>query len=97
MNRKKLLLVVVAALMVLSLATGVAAEGKKLKIAFIPQLIGIPYFTAMEQGGKDAAKAFNVDFTYIGATTASAPEQVRIMESLLKQQYDAVSISALPA
>jgi rhamnose transport system substrate-binding protein len=93
---KRLLVTLLAAVMLLSLAMGAAAaEGKKLKIAFIPQLIGIPYFTAMEQGGKDAAKAFALEFTYIGATTASAPEQVRIMESLIKQKYDAISISVL--
>lgn len=94
MNAKRLLAIVLSALLVLGLTVGVAAE-KKLKIAFIPQLIGIPYFTAMEQGGKDAANRFGVEFTYIGATTASAPEQVRIMDSLIKQKYDAISISVL--
>lgn len=74
---------------------GVFASNEKLKIAFIPQLIGIPYFTAMEQGGKDAAKQFGVQFDYVGSTTASAPEQVRIMDSLITQKYDAVSVSVL--
>ncbi len=75
--------------------SGTFAVNEKLKIAFIPQLIGIPYFTAMEQGGKDAAKQFNVEFDYVGATTASAPEQVRIMDSLITQKYDAISVSVL--
>jgi rhamnose transport system substrate-binding protein len=74
---------------------GTFAANEKLKIAFIPQLIGIPYFTAMEQGGKDAAKQFGVEFDYVGATTASAPEQVRIMDSLITQKYDAISVSVL--
>ncbi len=74
---------------------GCFAANEKLKIAFIPQLIGIPYFTAMEQGGKDAAKQFGVEFDYVGATTASAPEQVRIMDSLITQKYDAISVSVL--
>lgn len=31
------------------------------RIAFIPQLIGIPYFTAMKPGGNDATAAFGVE------------------------------------
>jgi ABC-type sugar transport system substrate-binding protein len=66
-----------------------------LKVAFIPQLVGIPYFTAMEQGGKRAAKDLGVKFTYRGAPTASAPQQVQIMDTLIRQGYDAVSVSVL--
>lgn len=95
MNRRSVLAVILALVVMFAIGGGaVAAEGK-LRIAFIPQLIGIPYFNAMEQGGKDAAQRFGVEFTYIGATTASAPEQVRIMDSLIKQKYDAISISVL--
>ncbi len=70
-------------------------QGKQYRIAFIPQLIGIPYFTAMEQGGKEAAAKFGGEFLYVGATTASAPEQVRLMENLIAQKVDAISISVL--
>lgn len=70
-------------------------EGDKLKIAFIPQLIGIPYFSAMEQGGKKAAEDLGVEFMYTGATQASAAEQVKIMDSLIKQGVDAMSLSVL--
>lgn len=69
--------------------------GKKIRVAFIPQLIGIPYFTAMDDGGKDAAKQFNAEWMYTGATTASAPEQVRIMENLIQQKVEAISVSVL--
>lgn len=67
----------------------------KLKIAFIPQLIGIPYFTAMEEGGKEAAEKLGVEFLYVGATQASAPEQVRLMDNLIRQEVDAISVSVL--
>jgi ABC-type sugar transport system substrate-binding protein len=95
---KKFGLVITILLIVAIIGTqliGTFAANEKLKIAFIPQLIGIPYFTAMEQGGKDAAKQFGVEFDYVGATTASAPEQVRIMDSLITQKYDAISVSVL--
>lgn len=71
-----------------------SADGK-IKIAFIPQLIGIPYFSAMEDGGKKAADELGVEFMYTGATQASAAEQVKIMDSLIKQGVNAISLSVL--
>ena len=65
------------------------------RVAFIPQLIGIPYFTAMEHGGQAAAKRFHVDFNYDGPTTASAASQLSIYDSLIAQHYNAISISVL--
>lgn len=72
-----------------------AESGEKLKIAFIPQLIGIPYFSAMEDGGKKAAEDLGVEFLYTGSTQASAAEQVKIMDSLIKQGVNAISLSVL--
>lgn len=76
-------------------AGNVEKASKNWKIAFIPQLIGIPYFTAMEEGGNDAAKAFGVTYMNVGSPTASAAEQVRLMENLIQQKVDAISISVL--
>lgn len=78
-----------------TVATAGPKSPDKMRIAFIPQLIGIPYFTAMEQGGKDAAAKFGGESLYVGATTASAPEQVRLMENLISQGVDAISVSVL--
>lgn len=75
-----------------------AESGKdsgKTKIAFIPQLVGIPYFSAMEKGGKKAAADLGVEYLYTGATQANAAEQVKIMDSLIKQGVDAISLSVL--
>lgn len=74
---------------------GSSESSDKLKIAFVPQLIGIPYFTAMEEGGKKAAEDLGVEFLYTGATQANAAEQVKIMDSLIKQGVDAISLSVL--
>lgn len=74
---------------------GGASSGEPLRVAFIPQLVGIPYFTAMERGGKQAAQDLGVEFTYRGAPTASAPQQVQLMDTLVRQGYDAVSVSVL--
>src|SRR5215218_10276891 len=88
-------------LVVAAIALGVAACGgggtgsNEMRVAFIPQLTGIPYFTAMEKGGDRAAKDLGVEFRYTGPTQTDAPEQVRIMESLTRQRFDAVSVSVL--
>ncbi len=77
-------------------AAGAAEKAtKNWKIAFIPQLIGIPYFTAMEDGGNEAAKTFGVTYMNVGSPTASAAEQVRLMDNLINQKVDAISISVL--
>lgn len=71
-------------------------KSNKLRIAFVPQLIGIPYFSAMEEGGKRAAAQFgNGEFMYVGATTASSTEQNRLIENLITQKVDAISVSVL--
>ncbi|MHC1773698.1 MAG: autoinducer 2 ABC transporter substrate-binding protein [Flexilinea sp.] len=95
---KKVLSVLFVLTMVVSLMIGTVSaqsDADPIKIAFIPQLIGIPYFTAMEDGGKEAAKALGVEFLYTGATQASAAEQVKIMDSLIRQGVDAISLSTL--
>ncbi len=66
-------------------------------MAFVPQIVGIPYFNAMEQGGKDAADKFGVDFIYTGPTDTNPAEQLRILNNLLDQGVKAVSLSVLDA
>lgn len=92
---KKLIVIMV----IMGLAAGLFGPGavaeEEIKTAFIPQLTGIPYFSAMEKGGEEAAEEFGVEFTYTGPTETSAQEQVEIMESLVQQEYDAVSVSVL--
>ncbi|MFR7443267.1 MAG: substrate-binding domain-containing protein [Sellimonas intestinalis] len=49
----------------------------------------------MEKGGERAAADLGVDYLYTGATQANAAEQVKIMDSLIKQGVDAISLSVL--
>ena len=65
------------------------------RIAFIPQLIGIPYFDAMKAGGEQAGADYGVTYMDVGSPEASAAEQVRLMENLIQQEVDAISISVL--
>lgn len=73
-----------------------ASQGEgTIKMAFIPQIVGIPYYAGFEAGAKEAAEEFGVEFTMSGPSTANSAEQLRIFESLVQQGYDAISISPL--
>jgi ABC-type sugar transport system substrate-binding protein len=74
----------------------VLAQSKP-KVAFVPQIVGIPYFNAMEEGGKDAAQKFDVDFIYTGPTDTNPADQLRIVNGLIDQGVAAVSLSVLDA
>lgn len=70
------------------------ADGE-IRMAFIPQIVGIPYYAGFEAGAQRAAEEFGVEFTMSGPSTANSAEQLRIFESLVQQGYDAISISPL--
>jgi len=72
------------------------AQEKK-KIAFVPQLIGIPYFNAMEAGGHRAAADLGVEFIYIGPVDTNPVDQLQIVQNLIDQGVDAISVSVLDA
>ena len=60
-----LVLMAIAATTIVAVAVPGGSSGapkKTYKIAFVPKLIGIPYFNAMQKGGQQAGKALGVDF-----------------------------------
>jgi rhamnose transport system substrate-binding protein len=85
----------VAGLMLFTAGIGLAQT--KPKVAFVPQIVGIPYFNAMEEGGKDAAAKFGVEFIYTGPTDTNPAEQLRIVNGLIDQGAAAISLSVLDA
>lgn len=88
------LVLVLAALLAAMLAAGSSGSAKKgYKIAFVPKLIGIPYFTAMQTGGKQAAKGLGVEFIYQGPTTADSAKQIETIDSLITRRVDAIAVA----
>jgi len=69
------------------------AFAKDIRIAFVPQIQGIPYYVAMEEGGKAAAKKFGVEYIQQGPTSTSSADQLRIFESFVNQGFDVVGVS----
>jgi ABC-type sugar transport system substrate-binding protein len=66
-------------------------------VAFVPQLIGIPYFNAMEAGGNAAAADLGVEFVYQGPVDANPLDQLQIVQSLIDRGVDAIAVSVLDA
>lgn len=84
------------ALVILAVA-GLGLAQSEPRVAFIPQIVGIPYFNAMQEGGNKAAARFGGKFIYTGPTTTSPSDQLRILNSLIDQGVPAISISVLDA
>jgi rhamnose transport system substrate-binding protein len=67
--------------------------GDEKTVAFVPKLLGIPYFEAMKAGGEEAAKKLGVRFIYQGDTTADAAKQAEIVNSLIQQKVDVIAVA----
>ncbi len=85
-----------AALLTLATLPARAADQHN-TVAFVPQIVGIPYFNAMQQGGQKAADALGVTFIYSGPVDTNPVDQLQIVQSLVDQGVGAVSVSVLDA
>lgn len=63
------------------------------KIAVMPKLVGIPYFTQTGEGAMKAGKDLGVEVIYTGPTKADAAEQVKMLEDLINQGVDAICVA----
>ena len=83
----------VAAAGVLPGAAGQAlAQAKKPQIAVVVKIGGIPWFNAMENGIKKAARRLGVNAWMIGPTSADAALQVRAVEDLIARKVNVIGV-----
>jgi rhamnose transport system substrate-binding protein len=74
-------------------AGGGSSSGKKVTVAFVPKLQGIPYFEAMNTGGKRAAADLGLTWIYKGSTTADPGAQTDIVKSLIQQKVSTLIVA----
>lgn len=69
-------------------------EKDKVTIAYVPKLIGDPYFEIVNEGGKEAAKDLgNIEWLFQGPNTADAAGQADSVRSFIQQGVDVIAIS----
>ncbi len=76
-------------------AAASGGSGGDLKVAFVSQIEGIPYFNGFKAGAEKAAGDLGVSYTQAGPARTDSAEQVRIFDGLISQGYDAISVSPL--
>ncbi|VDA99584.1 hypothetical protein S1OALGB6SA_655 [Olavius algarvensis spirochete endosymbiont] len=90
---RKTLLIVVVLLAVFSLSTCSRGDDDAYEIVFIPKLVGIPWFTAMENGFEDyAAEIGDLKISVLGAPDTDPAAQARILEDAISQEPDAIVV-----
>ncbi len=63
------------------------------KLGMMPKLMGISYFTASEQGAREAADELGIDLTYDGPAVDRPDEQVKIIDRWIAQGYDMIAVA----
>jgi len=71
------------------------ATAAEIKVAFISQIEGIPYFTGFKAGGEQAAKDLGITYTHTGPAKVDSTEQIKIFDNLVAQGYNAIAVSPL--
>jgi len=66
---------------------------RKLTIALLPKLKNIAFFDACHRGARQAAQEFDVDLVYDGPDSASGSEQIKFIETWIRQGVDAICIA----
>jgi rhamnose transport system substrate-binding protein len=76
-------------------SSGASASKGGVRVAFVSQVEGIPYFNGFHAGADKEAKLLGISYTQDGPATVDSTQQVQILDNLVSQGYNAVSVSPL--
>lgn len=65
------------------------------RIAMVPKYTSDPYWTAVEQGGQEAAEELGVELNFNGPVDTDVSEQSDIIDQFIQQDFDAITLSAV--
>ena len=68
-------------------------SGKRVPVSFVAGQVGIPFYTSVECGAKDAAKAFNVDLRWTGATDWDISKEMPFIQAAMRLKPKALIFS----
>lgn len=91
---KRLVALVLAALLVLGGTAAFAAEDDNLIIGVVYKQSGNPYFQASVEGFQKASDELGFTFMHDGPDDGSSDGQIRIIENYINQGVDAICVSA---
>ncbi len=90
---KRLVSALAALLVAMFLVSSTAYAQDSYEIVFIPKLVGIPWFSAMENGFKDyASEAGDLSITVVGAPDTDPAAQARLLEDAIARGPDAIVV-----
>ena len=78
----------------LALCGAAFAQGKALRIAYIPQNTGNPYFERINFGFQQAAKQLGCQVTFTAPATADATAQIPFIQEQVQRGIDVLAIQA---
>ena len=95
MNRRQLLVSLLAATAIAGTSLVSFAQDKKIHVYLLPKVKGVPYFTTCAQGAEEAAKQLgDVELTYDGPVSGKADEAAKNIEQWTLQGADVIAVSA---
>jgi simple sugar transport system substrate-binding protein len=91
-SNPKFKLAAISALFLSSFFVNPHARADQPEVAVVVKIAGIPWFTAMEKGIKEAAKETGLNAYMVGPTTADPAQQVRLVEDLVAKKVKVIAV-----